>query len=216
MPHLLHIDSSPSETSVSRSLAQTFRSAWAEANPEGTVAYRDLASAPVAHLTADGVSAGFTPEQFRNPAQKAAMELREELIAELLAADTVLVSTPMYNWSVPSVLKAWIDQVLVNDRTLSFDGSPGPMTGRPATVVASYGGGYLPGAPRADANHCGPYLETVFGLGLGMQTEVIAAQLSLAPRVPAMADLVPLAEKSRAEATAAAAARARAVASVLV
>ncbi|GAB2862653.1 NAD(P)H-dependent oxidoreductase [Actinocorallia aurea] len=216
MPHLLHLDTSPSETSVSRELARTFRAAWAEANPEGTITYRDLASTPVPHLAAAGVTAGFTPPAFHSPAEKEATALREELITELLAADTVLVSTPMYNWSVPSTLKAWIDQVLVNDRTLSFDGSPGPLAGRPATVLASYGGGYMPGAPRENANHCGPYLETVFGLGLGMETEIIAAHLSLAPRVPAMADLVPLAEKSRAAANIAAADRARAVASVLV
>ncbi|OKJ94674.1 hypothetical protein AMK26_33325 [Streptomyces sp. CB03234] len=217
MSHLLHIDSSAlSQGSVSKELAETFRRVWAENNPQGTVTHRDLGTVPVPHLTEAGVTAGFTPHVAMNREQQAATLLRDVLIEELLAADAVLVSTPMYNWSIPSTLKAWIDQVLVNDRTITFDGSPGPLAGRPATVVASYGGGYSPGAPMERANHCGPYLETVFGTGLGMQTEVISAQLSLAPRVPAMADLVPLAEQSRAAAHQAVAERARTLATALV
>lgn len=217
MSHLLHIDSSAlSQGSVSKELAATFRRVWAEANPQGTVTYRDLGTVPVAHLTEAGVTAGFMPAVAHNREQQAATLLRDELIEELLAADTVLVSSPMYNWSIPSSLKAWIDQILVNDRTITFDGTPGPLAGRTATVVASYGGGYMPGAPMEKANHCGPYLETVFGTGLGMQTEVISAQLSLAPRVPAMADLVPMAEQSRAAAHRAVEERARLVADALL
>ncbi|MCU1470896.1 MAG: azoR1 2 [Glaciihabitans sp.] len=216
MSHLLHIDSSVSQTSVSKALAETFRRVWAEENPQGTVTYRDLGATPVPHLTEAAVVAGFLPESMRDSEQVDAMLRREELIEELLASDIVLISTPMYNWSIPSTLKAWIDQVLVNGRTLSFDGSPSPMAGRPATVVASYGGGYSPGAPMEKANHCGPYLETVFGQGLGMQVEVIAAQLSLASRVPAMAHLVPIADKSQATAHEAVANRARNLASVPV
>lgn len=216
MSHLLHIDSSVSQSSVSKELASTFRRVWAEENPRGTVTYRDLGAVPVPHLTEAAVTAGFIPEAARNRDQQSAMLLREELIEELLASDAVLVSTPMYNWSIPSTLKAWIDQVLVNDRTITFDGTPGPMAGRPATIVASYGGGYTPGAPMEKANHCGPYLATVFGTGLGMQTEVIAAQLSLASRVPAMASLVPAAEQSRAAAHEAVEKRVRDLASVLV
>ncbi len=216
MSHLLHIDSSATPYSVSRDLAEAFRKVWAEQNPDGTVTYRDLAAEPVPHLNQAAVAAGFIPPAAHNLEQQAAMLLRDELIEELIAADTVLVSTPMYNWTIPSNLKAWIDQVLVNDRTITFDGSPGPLTGKPATIVASYGGGYTPGAPMEWANHCGPYLEVVFGTGLGMQTEVITAQLSLAQRVPAMAHLIPLAEQSRAAAREAVERRARELASVLV
>ncbi|KRD18795.1 MULTISPECIES: FMN-dependent NADH-azoreductase [unclassified Streptomyces] len=217
MPHLLHIDSSAmSRGSVSRELAKTFRRAWQKENPDGVVTYRDLGAVPVPPLTEAGVTAGFVPPAAHDGHQRAAMLLRDELVEELLAADTLLVSTPMYNWSIPSTLKAWLDQVLVNDRTITFDGSPGPLAGRPATVVASYGGGYSPGAPMEKANHCGPYLQTVFGTGLGLDVEIIAAQLSLAPRVPAMAALVPLAEQSLAQAHQAAEKRAREVSAVPV
>lgn len=216
MSHLLHIDSSATPYSVSKQLAEEFRRVWAEHNPDGTVTYRDLAAEPVPHLSQAAIAAGFMPPAAHNPEQKAATALRDELIEELLAADTVLVSTPMYNWTIPSTLKAWIDQVLVNDRTITFDGSPGPLAGRPATVVASYGGGYTPGAPMEWANHCGTYLDVVFGTGLGMQTEIITAQLSLAPRVPAMASLIPLAEQSREAAREAVGRRVRELASVLV
>ena len=147
MSHLLHIDSSATPYSVSRDLAESFRKVWAEQNPDGTVTYRDLAAEPVPHLNQAAVAAGFIPPAAHNLEQQAAMLLRDELIEELIAADTVLVSTPMYNWTIPSNLKAWIDQVLVNDRTITFDGSPGPLAGKPATIVASYGGGYTPNSP---------------------------------------------------------------------
>ncbi|MEY9876235.1 FMN-dependent NADH-azoreductase [Streptacidiphilus sp. MAP12-33] len=210
MPHLLHIDSSAvSQGSVSRALGQSFRRVWQQENPDGVVTYRDLGAAPVPPLTEAGVTAGFMPAVAHDERQRHAMLLRDELVAELLSADALLISTPMYNWSIPSTLKAWIDQVLVNDRTITFDGTPGPLTGRPATVVASYGGGYTPGAPMEQHNHVGPYLETVFGTGLGMDVQVIAAQLSLAPRTPAMAGLIPLAEQSLADAQAAVLERAR-------
>jgi FMN-dependent NADH-azoreductase len=216
MSHLLHIDSSASPSSVSRELADTFRKVWAQENPDGMVSYRDLNADQVPHLTTDGVTAGFIPPEVHSPELRAAMRVRDELVEELLAADAILVSTPMYNWSVPSTLKAWIDQVVVNDRTIAFNGSPGPLAGRPATIVASYGGGYLPGSPRAGADHCGPYLETVFGMGFGMQVEIITAQLGFAFRVPAMADLKGIAEQSRAAAFAAVTKRARELAAVRV
>jgi FMN-dependent NADH-azoreductase len=209
MPHLLHIDSSVSPSSVSKELAIRFREVWEAENPQAIVTYRDIGLNPIPHLTQQAVTAGFTPVEFHSEEQKAATLVRDELIDELLAADHLLLSSPMYNWSVPSSLKAWIDQVLVNDKTMTYDGSPGPLAGRPVTVVASYGGGYSPGTPREKANFCGPYLETVFGLGLGMQVEIIAAELSLAPRVAAMASLVPLAEQSKAQALLAVEQRAR-------
>lgn len=214
MPHLLHIDSSASPSSTSRELADAFRTVWTQENPQGIVTYRDLSAAPVPHLTTAGVSAGFTPAETHSQELRDATRLREELIEELLAADTVLVSTPMYNWSIPSTLKAWIDQVVVSNRTITIDGSPGPLAGRAATIVASYGGGYMPGTPREGADHCTPYLQTVFGMGFGMQVEVITAQLSFAFRVPAMADLRGVAEQSRAAAFAAVENRARKLAAV--
>ncbi|HZU56467.1 MAG TPA: NAD(P)H-dependent oxidoreductase [Actinocrinis sp.] len=216
MSHLLHIDSSSTPSSVSRQLAERFRQVWQEQNPDGIVTYRDLAAEPVPHLSPAAVAAGFIPAVEHDLDQQAATLVRDELIEELLAADAVLVSTPMYNWTIPSSLKAWIDQVLVSERTITFDGTEGPLAGRPATIVASYGGGYTPGAPMAWADHCGPYLDVVFNTGLGMQTEIITAQLSLAHRSPAMARLIPLAEQSRAAAQEAVERRAREVAAVLV
>lgn len=214
MPHLLHIDSSASPSSTSRELAGAFRTVWAQENPQGTVTYRDLNAEPVPHLTTAGVSAGYLPAEAHSQELRDATRLRDELVEELLAADTVLVSTPMYNWSVPSTLKAWIDQVVVSDRTITFDGSPGPLAGRAATIVASYGGGYMPGTPREGADHCSPYLQTVFGMGFGMEVEVITAQLGFAFRVPAMADLREIAEQSRAAAFTAVERRARQLSAV--
>ncbi|MGW0211093.1 FMN-dependent NADH-azoreductase, partial [Streptomyces sp. NPDC003233] len=101
MATLLHIDSSvfPGETSSSRSVANAFRQAWEEQDPEGTVIYRDLAADPVPHITADAWSAGYAAPTERTPEQSAAFAARVKLIEELEQADAVLIGAPMYNFS---------------------------------------------------------------------------------------------------------------------
>jgi len=216
MAHLLHLDSSAvAAGSTSRDIAATFRRAWADEHPGGTVTHRDLGTDPVPHLTEAGITAGFTPVEARTTAQVEATALRDELAGELLAADALLVTAPMYNWTIPSSLKAWIDQVLIPDRTLMLRGEPGPLAGRAVTVVLTYGGDYSPGSPSAARDHVEPYLRTVFADALGMDLTVITAQLTLAPRIPAMAPLAPIADASRAAAHLAAEERGRKTAAAL-
>src|SRR5689334_9000005 len=186
MATLLHIDSSvfPGEASASRSVAAVFRRTWEEQHPDGVVVYRDLAAAPVPHMTADGYSAR----------ESAAFATRLELIEELEGADAVLIGAPMYNYTIPSTLKAWLDNVILLGRTSGEAPSP---QGKPVTVIASRGGSYAPGTPREGFEFVRNYLEAVLGGSLGMDVGFIVPELTTAPRNPAMSALVPLYEASR-------------------
>ncbi|WP_409474225.1 FMN-dependent NADH-azoreductase [Streptomyces sp. HC307] len=196
MATLLHIDSSafPGEASSSRSVADAFRKAWEEQHPQGTVIYRDVAANPVPHITADAWSAGFTAPSERTPEQSAAFAAREKLIEELEQADAVLIGAPMHNYSIPSTLKAWLDNVIMVGRT---SGENPSAKGTPVTVVASRGGSYAPGTPREGNEFVQNYLEAVLKGMLGLDVDFIVPELTLAPRNPAMSELVPLYEASR-------------------
>ncbi len=212
MARLLHVDSSAlSAGSVSKEIADTFRKTWQEAHPGGEVVHRDLGREPVPALGEAGLHAAFVPSEQHTPEQAAAFALRTELVDEVLAADAYLLTVPMYNWGVPATFKAWLDQIILAGRTLAFDRTP-PLAGRPATVVLAYGGGYDPGTPREGWDFVQPYLETGLGKALGLEVSVIKAQLTLAERNPAMAELIPASKQLRAAAHEAAESRARALA----
>jgi FMN-dependent NADH-azoreductase len=212
MVRLLHIDSSAlSAGSVSKEIAETFRVAWAQAHPDGVVTYRDLGLTPVSPIAETDIHAAFTPAEQRTEEQAAAATRRDELISEVEQADAYLFTVPMYNWGVPATFKAWIDQIIQRGRTLAFGSQP-PLGGRPATVILAYGGGYGPGTAREGWDFVQPYLETVLGKALGLDVTFIKAELTLAERNPAMADLIPMAKEIRSEAHAAAESHARAVA----
>lgn len=216
MAHLLHIDTSAvSQGSVSKELAAAFRQAWAGEHPEGKIVHRDLSVDPVPHLDEAGITSQFMPAEAQSPEQKAAGALRDELVEELLGADAVVISSPMYNWTIPSTLKAWIDQVLVAGRTLTFGDEKNPLNGRPATLLLSYGGGYTPGAPQEKWNYVDPYLRTVFEDALTTDLTIITAQLTLAGTIPGMETLVDMSKQSKSDALTAATERARKVASAL-
>jgi len=208
MARLLHVDSSLlAQNSVSKEIANTFRETWAAEHPGGEVVYRDLGAEPVAPLSEAALMGGFTPEEQRTPEQKAAVELRDQLVNEVLEADAYLFAVPMYNWAVPGTFKAWLDQILQNGKVFGLD--PLPLAGRPATVVLSYGGGYFPGTPREGWDHVQPYLETVLVKALGLDVRFVTVQLTLAERNPAMADLIPQSKELRAKGHAEAAAHAK-------
>jgi FMN-dependent NADH-azoreductase len=196
MATLLHIDSSvfPGEASASRSVAAAFRRTWEEQHPDGTVIYRDLAADPVPHITADAHTAGRTAPSQHTPAQSAAFAARVQLIEELEQADAVLIGAPMYNFSIPSTLKAWLDNVILLGRT---SGQSPSAQGTPVTVVASRGGSYAPGTPREGSEFVQNYLEAVLKGSLGLDLDFIVLELTMAPRNPAMSDLIPLYEASR-------------------
>ncbi|MEU9323550.1 NAD(P)H-dependent oxidoreductase [Streptomyces canus] len=197
MSYLLHIDaSSLSEASISRKVAQSFRAEW-----QDPVVHRDLAVSPVPHLSAAGISARITDPAQHTPEQAEAAKLQDELIDEFLGAGAYLFTVPMYNLSMPSVFKAWLDQIMVDGRTLDF-ANGAPTAGRPAVVVSARGGGYGPGAPNEGRDHLVPTLETIMGWShtLGLDVTSVTPELTMAPAVPAMAALIPVHEASLATA----------------
>ncbi|MFQ6142330.1 FMN-dependent NADH-azoreductase [Streptomyces seoulensis] len=196
MATLLHIDSSvfPGEASASRAVTEVFRTHWQKRHPDGTVVYHDLAARPVPHITAESHTAGFADPASQTPGQAAAFAERVRLIEELEQADAVLIGAPMYNYSIPSTLKAWLDNVILMGRTA---GESPSAQGTPVTVVASRGGSYAPGTPREPFEYVQNYLAAVLGGGLGLDVDFIVPELTMAPHNPAMAELVPLFEASR-------------------
>jgi FMN-dependent NADH-azoreductase len=170
---LLNIDSSPlGEASVSRHLTREFVQSWQLANPEGKVVTRDLTTTPIPPVSAAWIGAAYTPDDALVPAQRELLALSDTLIAELVAADEYVFGVPMHNFSVPSVLKLWIDQVARVNKTFSYaTGTPvGLLTGKKATVIITAGGMYGAGTAMASYNFVEPYLHTVLGF-LGV-TEV--------------------------------------------
>ncbi|MER6566078.1 NAD(P)H-dependent oxidoreductase [Streptomyces sp. NPDC001093] len=196
MATLLHIDSSvfPAEASASRAVTEAFRTHWQEQHPDGTVVYRDLAAQPVPHITAAAHTAGFADPASHTPEQAAAFAERVRLIEELEQADAVLIGAPMYNLSIPSTLKSWVDNVVLFGRTA---GETPSAKGTPVTIVASRGGAYGPGTPREGFEYVQNYLTAVLADMLGLDVDFIVPELTMAPQNPAMAELVPLYEASR-------------------
>lgn len=206
MSTLLHLDASARTRSFSRRLSARFASAWRAEHPGGRYLYRDLAADPVPHVTeawtelCDAVlAAGITDigryrKVVRTPAQEQAWAVLSPLLDELVAADTVLIGTPMYNFSVPSALKAWIDQVTFPRMSLR---------GRRFVVVGARGGTYLPGTPRAPFDHEERYLRDFFVGHFDVEdVEFVHAELTNALVDPRLADRRDAHEASLAEALA--------------
>lgn len=166
MATLLHVDSSPLYgRSVSRELTTTFVSEWRSAHLDGTVLHRDLNATAIPPITAEWVGAVYTPEDASTPEQKQQLSLSDSLLAELEQAQEYVFGVPMHNFSVPSALKLWIDQICRVGRTFSYaDGTPkGLLTGKKATFIIATGGIYDPETQMASFNFVEPYLRSVFG-----------------------------------------------------
>ena len=183
MSHLLHIDSSlRSEGSRSRQLSAYYAERWRALHPDGVVTYRDLAADPVPHLDHAAFSARFVPAADHTPEQAAARAVTEKLVDEVLAADTILIGMPLYNFGPPSTFKAWFDRI-VSERT------SGKLGGKEFVVVTARGGGYQPGTPRHGWDHREPWLRHALTT-LGVSDAVfIDTELTLARESPAMIPL---------------------------
>ncbi|HEY4906357.1 MAG TPA: NAD(P)H-dependent oxidoreductase [Candidatus Acidoferrum sp.] len=182
MPTLLKIDSSPLyERSVSRQLTTAFTNKWASAHPQGTVIDRDLNATDIPPLTGAWVGAAYTPEQARSADQQKALELSDTFIAELQRADEYVFGVPMHNFSVPSPLKLWIDQIARVGKTFSYDGGTpkGLLAGKKATFIIATGGKYDAQTQLASFNFVEPYLRSLFAfLGVTDATFITAGGTS--------------------------------------
>lgn len=166
--NILHIDSSPrGSASHSRRMTGELVQALREAHPDATVTYRDLGHEPPPHVTEEWQHGAYMPEAERTPEQRKALRYSDEVIDELLASDIVVIGAPMYNFNIPAMLKAWIDQIIRINRTFTAS-YEGLAKGKRVFVVTSRGGGgYGPGEKMEHLNFQDPYLRTAFGM-IGM------------------------------------------------
>jgi FMN-dependent NADH-azoreductase len=166
MSTLLQIDSSPLyDRSVSRQLTTAFVEKWKSAHPGGKIIDRDLNAISIPPISAEWIGATYTPADARTPQQNKLLELSDTFVAELQEADEYVFGVPMHNFSVPSVLKLWIDQIARAGKTFSYaDGAPkGLLIGKKATFIIATGGNYDAQTQMASFNFVEPYLRSLFG-----------------------------------------------------
>ncbi|MFH7029487.1 MAG: FMN-dependent NADH-azoreductase [Heteroscytonema crispum UTEX LB 1556] len=171
MAHLLHIDASPrGDRSHSRRLTGEFVEAWQLAHPADTVTYRDIGRNPVPHLDEAWIAAAYTAPEQRTPQLEEAIRLSNRLVDEFLAADIYVIGVPMYNFSIPSTFKAYIDQIVRIGRTFAFTPENSAnlykplVLGKKMFIIAARGGsGFGSGGQYEKLNYQTPYLATIFG-----------------------------------------------------
>lgn len=161
----LHLDSSINgEASASRAISLSIVNQLRALDPRATVVARDLVAKPLPHLTL----ASFNDQ---------------EVLDEFLAADTVVIGAPMYNFTLPTQLKAWLDRILIAGKTFRYtaDGPEGLVKGKRVIVALARGGIYNAGSPAAALEHLETYLRGVFNF-IGIEPEFVAADgLNISP-----------------------------------
>lgn len=194
MTQLLHVDSSVLGTnSVSRQLTADVAAEWRRANPGARVDYLDLAVDAPGHFTADSMAIKTGVQTEPTDAQRRENALSEKLVSQFLAADTIVLGAPMYNFSVPSQLKAWIDRLAQAGRTFKYteQGAVGLAGGKTVIVVSTRGGVYSTSDAAGVMDHPESYLRAVFGFfGITDVRFVRAEGLAMgdAPRAAAFAN----------------------------
>ncbi|HBY85630.1 MAG TPA: ACP phosphodiesterase [Colwellia sp.] len=183
MTTILHIDSSARRTdnsvqehnSISKTLAAYFIDKWVTFNDEDKVIYRDLGLNPPEFICQDWISAVFTPDDKKTDKQKSLLILSDTLIEEVVKAEVIVISSPMYNYGMPAVLKAWFDQVVRVNKTFTFDLARGDfplepiLSGKKLIFISSTGEfGFEIGGIRENMNHLGPHVKTL-GKYLGVE-----------------------------------------------
>lgn len=161
MSKLLVVESSPrGDYSISRNLTRRFVTGWQAAHPQGEVINRDLMKTDLRFVNAPWLQAYFTPPEQHSPEMKESLRLSDELVAELMAADHLVIATPVYNYNVPAILKAWVDHIVRKGITLGVDGG-GLVTGAKASVLLASGGVYTEGSPIHDRDIATQYLRLI-------------------------------------------------------
>jgi FMN-dependent NADH-azoreductase len=161
---LLHIDSSVlGPHSVSRQVSAAIVDRLRRETPDIDITYRDLSLTPLAHLSGSHLAAaqGAAPEAALQPDLAAG----QAVLGEFLAADIVVLGAPMYNFTIPSQLKAWIDRIVIAGKTFKYgaQGVEGLAGSKRVIIAISRGGFYGAGTPAAVGEHLETYLRFVFG-----------------------------------------------------
>jgi FMN-dependent NADH-azoreductase len=199
---LLHIDSSVlGPHSVSRQVSAAVVERLRKATPSLDIVYRDLTSTPLAHLSGSHLAAG----QGATPDAALSQDLAagQAVLDEFLAADIVVLGAPMYNFTIPSQLKAWIDRIVVSGKTFKYSaaGAEGLAGSKRVIVAISRGGFYGAGTPAAVGEHLETYLRWVFGfIGVKNPEFIFADGVQVGPehRERALADALQAATDLRA------------------
>ena len=189
MANILIIDSAATgEASVSRKLTRALADTLQRRDPTARIVHRDVGAAPIPHLTeatVPAIRAGIV----ESPEAERALALSNELVAELKAADVIVIGAPMYNFGMPSTLKAWFDHVLRAGITFRYSeaGPEGLVTGKKAIVIEARAGLYSEG-PAAAMDSQEPHLRTLLGfMGVTDVAFVRAEKLAFGPEAAAAA-----------------------------
>lgn len=175
MANLLSILVSPrGDYSVSRTLSAQFVEQWKKNHPQGKVVTRDLNATPLPFVDLPWIAGAYTPTEQHSPEMEKALQISNELIAELKAADQIVIATPMYNFTVPAILKAWIDHVVRIGETFSAS-YEGLLKNKKATVLIASGSVYAPGSQMAGLNVESSYMKQIFGFIGITDVEIVLA-----------------------------------------
>ncbi len=162
MATLLSVVSSPrGDYSISRKLTHTFVEEWKK-NHQGDVITRDLCQTKLGFVDLPWIAGAYTPAEQHSPEMKQALELSNELIAEAEKADHIVIGTSMYNFNLPAILKAYIDQIVRVNRTFT-ESYEGLLKGKKVTVIIASSGVYTPGSHTENYNAESGYLKQVLG-----------------------------------------------------
>ncbi len=171
-------------TSASRELGDLVEAEWLAAHPSSTVVRRDVAADPiVATAWRDSVTSGFTPVEELTDGQREAIALRTRLADELIDADALLFTVPLYNYGVSQLVKTWFDLAYTDPR---IDPQGTALRGKPATLVTVLGGNYAPGSPREGWDHSTGWLRRVFEDVWGLELTVVHRPFTLVGVNPAL------------------------------
>ncbi|CAO5229597.1 FMN-dependent NADH-azoreductase [Frankia sp. AgKG'84/4] len=204
VPSLLHIDASIRQgESTSRKLSAYFADQWRQNHAGAGYVYRDLGVEPIPHITHGIREWLFDPEtDVEGNAEKHGVSpedraLTQALTAEVREATTLLIAIPMYNYTVPSSFKAWIDRIVTPAHMIAPGTEVGLLRAKSVVVVTARGGSYAPGTPREGWDFQEPYVRAVLSaIGLADDLHFAHSELTFAQIVPQMAALKPIAEKS--------------------
>jgi FMN-dependent NADH-azoreductase len=176
---ILEIQSSARKTrSITRELSAAFLHEWLQKQPDTRIITRDLADAPPPFVTEDWIATVFgVKEEDLTPAQKELLAPSDELIAEVVQADVIVIATPMYNYGMPAALKAWFDQVIRIGKTFTFDLARGQqpiepiLSGKTLVILSSRGEGHFgPGGANESMNHLETHISSCRHF-LGVESE---------------------------------------------
>ena len=198
MTNLLHVDSSiRGAASVSKEVTASYAKAWRTAHPDGGYRYRDLATEPVPHLDAVAHGAAQVDPAEHTEEQRVAFKHTAESIDDVRWADTLLIGAPMYNFTVSSLLKVWMDRLFVPGHMADPRTGRSVLSDKQVVIATARGGSYAPGTPREPLDFQEPYLRGVLGqIGL-LDITFVHTEMTLADTVPALAQFKDLAAQSR-------------------